>query len=41
MPRTAEDDRRIGDQLLGTIAKSGWTVLAEADKSEPAFGRGG
>jgi len=38
VPCTTEDDRRIGNQSLGAIAKSGWTVLAEADKSEPAFG---
>lgn len=37
MPRSAKNHRRFGDPLLGLIAKAGWTVLADADKSEPAL----
>jgi len=37
MARAAEDDRCGSNQTLGFVAKAGWTVLADADKSEPAL----
>ena len=37
MAGAAEDNRCGSNQPLGLVAKAGWTVLADADKSEPAL----